>query len=78
MTFDEVLDQIRALLQQRGRVTYGALKRRFALDEEEGTIENEYSLPSANHLAVSVTAPRLACSGSRPGAGGRYRYSPTS
>src|SRR5262245_47665581 len=34
MTFDEVLDQVRALLQQRGRVTYGALKRRFALDDE--------------------------------------------
>src|SRR5262245_13394206 len=34
MTFDEVLDQVRELLQQRGRVTYGALKRRFALDDE--------------------------------------------
>ncbi|MBI3245918.1 MAG: AAA family ATPase [Deltaproteobacteria bacterium] len=34
MSFDEVLDQIRALLQQRGRVTYGALKRRFTLDDE--------------------------------------------
>src|SRR5215510_9766142 len=34
MTFDEVLDQVRALLQQRGRVTYRALQRRFALDEE--------------------------------------------
>src|SRR5215510_7241708 len=34
MTFDEVLDQVRELLRQRGRVTYGALKRRFGLDEE--------------------------------------------
>jgi len=34
MTFDEVLDQVRALLQQRGRVTYRSLKRRFALDDE--------------------------------------------
>src|SRR5574341_683212 len=34
MTFDEVLDQVRELLQQRGRVTYRALKRRFALDDE--------------------------------------------
>ncbi|MGE0823297.1 MAG: adenylate/guanylate cyclase domain-containing protein [Candidatus Binatia bacterium] len=33
MTFDEVLDQIRVLLQQRGRLTYGAIKRRFDLDE---------------------------------------------
>src|SRR5712691_9184996 len=34
MTFDEVLDQVRALLQQRGRVTYRSLKRRFDLDDE--------------------------------------------
>ena len=34
MTFDEVLDQVRDLLQQRGRVTYRSLKRRFALDDE--------------------------------------------
>ena len=33
MTFDEVLDQIRELLRQRGRLTYGAVKRRFDLDE---------------------------------------------
>ena len=34
MTFDEVLDQVRALLQQRGRVTYRSLKLRYQLDEE--------------------------------------------
>jgi len=34
MTFDEVLDQIRELLQQRGRVTYGSLKLRYQLDDE--------------------------------------------
>src|SRR5882672_8902495 len=34
MTFDEVLDQVRELLQQRGRVTYRSLKRRFHLDDE--------------------------------------------
>jgi len=34
MTFDEVLAQVRELLQQRGRVTYRSLKRRFALDDE--------------------------------------------
>src|SRR5215510_9786051 len=34
VTFDEVLDQIRELLQQRGRVTYRSLKRRFDLDDE--------------------------------------------
>src|SRR5262245_8246573 len=34
MTFDEVLDQVRELLQRHGQVTYRALKRRFALDDE--------------------------------------------
>src|SRR5262245_66033873 len=34
MTFDEVLAQIVELLQREGRVTYRALKRRFALDDD--------------------------------------------
>ena len=34
MTFDEILDQVRDLLQQRGRVTYRSLKLRFQLDDE--------------------------------------------
>ena len=34
MTFDEVLEQVRELLQSKGRVAYRALKRRFDLDEE--------------------------------------------
>jgi hypothetical protein len=34
MTFDEVLDQIRELLQQRGRMTYRSLKLRYQLDDE--------------------------------------------
>ena len=34
MTFDEVLDQVRVLLQQRGRVTYRSLKLRYQLDDE--------------------------------------------
>ena len=33
MTFDEILAQVIALLQRQGRVSYGALKRRFDLDE---------------------------------------------
>ena len=32
--FDEVLDQVRELLQSKGRVAYRALKRRFELDDE--------------------------------------------
>src|SRR5262249_26783280 len=34
MTFDEVLAQIIDLLKRQGRVSYGALKRRFALDDD--------------------------------------------
>src|SRR5262249_4892902 len=34
MTFDEVLEQVRDLLRSKGRVSYRALKRRFALDDE--------------------------------------------
>ena len=34
MTFDEVLAQMRELLQREGRVSYRALKRRFALDDD--------------------------------------------
>jgi predicted ATPase/class 3 adenylate cyclase len=33
MTFDDLLAQILTLLQQQGRVSYGALKRRFGLDD---------------------------------------------
>src|SRR5438270_9309686 len=33
MTFEEILDQAIAMLQRRGRVTYGALKRQFQLDD---------------------------------------------
>jgi class 3 adenylate cyclase len=35
MEFYEVLDQALALLQSRGRVTYGALKLQFKLDEDQ-------------------------------------------
>src|SRR4029434_600641 len=34
MTFDEVLVQVQALLQRQQRVSYRALKRQFALDDE--------------------------------------------
>lgn len=34
MTFDEVLNQIRTLLHQRGRVTYRSLRLRYQLDDD--------------------------------------------
>jgi len=33
VTFEELLDQVLDMLQRRGRVTYGALKRQFNLDD---------------------------------------------
>src|SRR5882672_8503369 len=33
MTFEELLDQVLAMLQRRGRVSYRALMRQFAMDE---------------------------------------------
>jgi class 3 adenylate cyclase/tetratricopeptide (TPR) repeat protein len=33
MTFEEILDQARAMLQRQGRISYRALKRQFALDD---------------------------------------------
>src|SRR5262249_59434806 len=35
MTFDELLTQVLDLLQREGRVSYRALKRRFALDDDD-------------------------------------------
>jgi hypothetical protein len=35
MTFDEILAQACDLLQREGRVSYRALKRRLALDDED-------------------------------------------
>jgi hypothetical protein len=34
MTFDELLADVIALLQRQGRVSYRALKLRFALDDD--------------------------------------------
>ena len=33
MTFEEILDQAVVMLQRRGRLTYGTLKRQFQLDD---------------------------------------------
>src|SRR5215831_18764693 len=33
MTFEEILDQAITMLQRRGRLTYGTLKRQFQLDD---------------------------------------------
>jgi class 3 adenylate cyclase/tetratricopeptide (TPR) repeat protein len=62
MTFDEVLDQIRELLQQRGRVTYGSLKLRYQLDDEllAGVTDE---LISAERVAVDEDGKVLVWAG---------------
>src|SRR6516165_3233777 len=51
MTFEEILDQAIAMLQRRGRLTYGTLKRQFQLDDAAlEDLKNE--LIEGQHLAV--------------------------
>ena len=69
MTFDEALTQVTELLQREGRVSYRALKRRFALDDEY--IEDlKAELIDAKHLAVDEEGKVLVwvghCSPSSP------------
>src|SRR5215510_5840603 len=51
MTFDEILAQITDLLTRQGRVSYGALKRRYDLDD--AYLEDlKDEIIHAQHLAV--------------------------
>src|SRR6266540_4116702 len=67
MTFDEVLDQVRELLQQRGRVTYRSLKLRYQLDDEllAGVTDE---LIKAERLAVDENGEVLVWVGEGKGA----------
>jgi class 3 adenylate cyclase len=62
MTFDEVLTQVRDLLQREGRVSYRALKRRFAIDDNY--IEDlKAELIDAKRLAVDEDGKVLVWAG---------------
>jgi class 3 adenylate cyclase len=62
MGFYEVLDQVVALLRQRGRVTYRALKREFQLDD--AFLEDlKDELIKAQHLAVDEQGDVLVWTG---------------
>ena len=62
MTFDEVLEQVRELLQGKGRVAYRALKRRFELDDEY--LEDlKAELIDAEHVAVDEDSKVLVWTG---------------
>jgi hypothetical protein len=63
MTFDELLAQVTALLQRQGRVSYGALKRRFALDDDYlQDLKDE--LIDAQRVAVDENGKVLVWTGS--------------
>src|SRR5262245_2060974 len=62
MTFDAVLDQVRELLQRKGRVTYRSLKLRYQLDEEMlAGVTDE--LISAERVAVDEDGKVLVWTG---------------
>jgi hypothetical protein len=62
MTFDEILTQVLDLLRRDGRVSYRALKRRFALDED--CLEDlKAAIIQAKKLAVAEAGAVLVWTG---------------
>jgi class 3 adenylate cyclase len=62
MTFEEILDQAIAMLQRRGRLTYGTLKRQFQLDDVAlEDVKNE--LIEGQRLAVDERGNALVWTG---------------
>jgi hypothetical protein len=62
MTFDESLTQVVELLQREGRVSYRALKRRFALDDDD--LEDlKAELIKAKRLAIDEDGEVLVWTG---------------
>jgi class 3 adenylate cyclase len=74
MTFDEVLEQIRELLQSKGRVAYRALKRRFELDDEY--LEDlKAELIDAEHVARDEDGKVLVWVGASLVSGSKFQVS---
>jgi class 3 adenylate cyclase len=64
MTFEEILDQAIAMLQRRGRLTYGTLKRQFQLDDAAlEDLKNE--LIEGQRLAVDEQGNVLVWTGAQ-------------
>jgi hypothetical protein len=68
MTFEEILDQALDMLRRRGRVTYGALKRQFALDDTYLADLKDAMLYADSHVVDDASrglrwTARLASSG---------------
>src|SRR5262245_21003668 len=65
MEFYDVLNQVLALLEREGRVSYRALKRQFALDDEY--IEDlKVEIIDAKRLAVDEDGKVLVWTGASP------------
>ncbi len=62
MTFEEILDQVIAMLQRRGRLAYRTLKLQFHLDEEALEVLKE-ELIEVHHLAVDHDGRMLVWAG---------------
>ena len=63
--FDEILAQVRSLLEQEGRVSYRALKRRFDVDDEY--LEDlKAELIDAKRIAVDEDGKVLVWTGASP------------
>src|SRR5262245_21077857 len=50
MTFEDILDQAIAMLQRRGRLTYGTLKRQFELDD--AALDRKSTRLNSSHLGI--------------------------
>ncbi len=67
MTFDDILAQVIALLQRQGRVSYGALKRRYGLDDaylndlkDELIHAQRLAIDEDHRVLVAVSPPAAA------------------
>jgi class 3 adenylate cyclase len=74
MTFDEVLAQMVELLQREGRVTYRALKRRFALDDDY-LKDLKGEIIKAKRLAVDEDGEVLVWVGASPVQSSKFQVS---
>ena len=75
MTFDEILTQVLALLQQEKRVSYRGLKRRFTLDDDY--VEDlKADLIDAKRLAVDEDGKVLVWIGASTVQSSEFRVPP--
>jgi class 3 adenylate cyclase/predicted ATPase len=74
MTFEEILTQVRELLEREGRVAYRILKRRFELNDED--LEDlKADLIDAKRLAVDEDSKVLVWAGTSPVSGSTFQVS---